>query len=343
MKVSIIGATGYAGAELLGILVNHPEVEIDHITSESQTGKSIVDSYPHLRGVYDKKLSSLTDLDQFADSKAVFIALPHGHAMGIGQQLSAQGIKIIDLGADYRFRDEDVYEQWYKVPHTHRNSGAVYGLTELYREQIKEATIVGNAGCFTTASILALAPLAKAKLIDVKSVIVDAKSGMSGAGRSASLPNNFAEMFDNMRAYNIGGHRHTPEIEQTLTELSGQDAIINFTPHVVPMSRGIFSTCYATLGSGVMPEDVDEAFHELYSQEYFIRLLGRGGYPAVKNTRGSNFCDIGWHVDPRTNRVVVTSVIDNLVKGAAGQAVQNFNVMFGLNENTGLTKIALYP
>ena len=343
MKVSIIGATGYAGAELLGILVNHPEVEIAHITSESQTGKSIVDSYPHLRGVYDKKLSSLTDLDQFTDSKAVFIALPHGHAMGIGQQLSSQGIKIIDLGADYRFRNEDVYEQWYKVPHTHRNSGAVYGLTELYREQIKSATIVGNAGCFTTASILALAPLAKAKLIDVKSVIVDAKSGMSGAGRSASLPNNFAEMFDNMRAYNIGGHRHTPEIEQTLTELSGQDAIINFTPHVVPMSRGIFSTCYATLGSGVMPEDVDQAFNELYSQEYFIRLLGRGGYPAVKNTRGSNFCDIGWHVDPRTNRVVVTSVIDNLVKGAAGQAVQNFNVMFGLNENTGLTKIALYP
>ena len=343
MKVSIIGATGYAGAELLGILVNHPEVEIAHITSESQTGKSIVDSYPHLRSIYDKNLSSMTDLDQFADSQAVFIALPHGHAMGIAQPLAAQGIKIIDLGADYRFRNEDVYEQWYKVPHTHRQSGAVYGLTELYRDQIKTANIVGNAGCFTTASILALAPLAKANLIDVKSIIVDAKSGMSGAGRSASLPNNFAEMFDNMRAYNIGGHRHTPEIEQTLTELSGQDAIINFTPHVVPMSRGIFSTCYATLAQGITPEDVDQAFHELYSQEYFIRLLGRGGYPAVKNTRGSNFCDIGWHVDPRTNRVVVVSVIDNLVKGAAGQAVQNFNVMFGLAESTGLTKIALYP
>ena len=343
MKVSIIGATGYAGAELLGLLVNHPEVEIAHITSESQTGKSIVESYPHLRGIFDKKLTSLTDLDQLSDSKAVFIALPHGHAMGIGKQLSSQGIKIIDLGADYRFRDEDVYEKWYKVPHTHRQSGAVYGLTELYREQIKKATIVGNAGCFTTASILALAPLAKAHLIDVKSIIVDAKSGMSGAGRSASLPNNFAEMFDNMRAYNIGGHRHTPEIEQTLTELSGQDAIINFTPHVVPMSRGIFSTCYANLAQGVTAEQVDQAFHDLYSQEYFIRLLGRGSYPAVKNTRGSNFCDIGWHVDPRTNRVVVISVIDNLVKGAAGQAVQNFNVMFGLAESTGLTKIALYP
>ena len=343
MKVSIIGATGYAGAELLGILVNHPEVEIAHITSESQTGKSIVDSYPHLRGFYDKKLTSMKDLDQFADSQAVFIALPHGHAMGIGKQLADQGIKIIDLGADYRFRDEDVYEKWYKVPHIHRQSGAVYGLTELYREQIKEATIVGNAGCFTTASILALAPLAKAQLIDVKSIIVDAKSGMSGAGRNASLANNFAEMFDNMKAYNIGGHRHTPEIEQTLTELSGKDAIINFTPHIVPMSRGIFSTCYANLAEGVTPNDVDQAFEELYSKEYFIRLLGRGAYPAVKNTRGSNFCDIGWHIDPRTNRVVVVSAIDNLVKGAAGQAVQNFNVMFGFAENTGLTKIALYP
>lgn len=343
MKVSIIGATGYAGAELLGILVNHPEVEIRHITSESQTGASIVDSYPHLRGFYDKKLSSMKDISQFADSQAVFIALPHGHAMGIGKELADQGIKVIDLGADYRFRDESVYEQWYKVPHTHVQSGAVYGLTELYRQQIKEAVIVGSAGCYTTASILALAPLAKARLIDVKSIIVDAKSGVSGAGRGPSLNTHFAEMFDNLKAYNIGGHRHTPEIEQALTDVSGQEAIISFTPHLVPMSRGILSTCYATLAEGVNPEQVDQAFHDLYSQEYFVRLLGRGGYPAVKNTRGSNFCDIGWHIDHRTNRVVVVSAIDNLVKGAAGQAVQNFNVMFGLAENTGLTKIALYP
>ncbi|MBC8015800.1 MAG: N-acetyl-gamma-glutamyl-phosphate reductase, partial [Sporomusaceae bacterium] len=329
--------------ELLGILINHPEVEIEHITSESQTGVSIADSYPHLRGFYDKKLSSMKDISQFADSQAVFIALPHGHAMGIGKQLADQGIKVIDLGADYRFRDEAVYEQWYKVPHTHVQSGAVYGLTELYRQQIKEAAIVGSAGCYTTASILALAPLAKARLIDVKSIIVDAKSGVSGAGRSPSLNTHFAEMFDNLKAYNIGGHRHTPEIEQALTDVSGQEAIISFTPHLVPMSRGILSTCYATLAEGVKPEEVDQAFQQLYSQEYFIRLLGRGGYPAVKNTRGSNFCDIGWHIDQRTNRVVVVSAIDNLVKGAAGQAVQNFNVMFGLAENTGLTKIALYP
>lgn len=343
MKVSIIGATGYAGAELLGILVNHPEVEIGHITSESQTGASIADVYPHFSGFYDKKLTSMTDISQFADSQAVFIALPHGHAMGIGKQLAKQGIKIIDLGADYRFRDEAVYEEWYKVSHTHVESGAVYGLTELYRDQIKDAKIVGNAGCYTTASILALAPLAKNHLIDVKSIVVDAKSGVSGAGRSPSLGVHFAEMFDNLKAYNIGGHRHTPEIEQALSDVSGQEAIISFTPHLIPMSRGILSTCYANLVPGVTPEEVDQAFYEMYKQEYFIRLLGRGGYPAVKNTRGSNFCDIGWHIDPRTNRVIIVSAIDNLVKGAAGQAVQNFNAMFGFAENTGLTKIALYP
>lgn len=343
MKVSIIGATGYAGAELLGLLLNHPEVEIGSITSESQTGVSIADVYPHLRGIYDKKLTSMADKSQFADSEVVFIALPHGHAMGIGKELAAQGIKIIDLGADYRFKDEAVYEQWYKVPHTHPQSGAVYGLTELYREQIKGAQIVGNAGCYTTASILALAPLAKKQLIDVKSIIVDAKSGVSGAGRGMSLGNHFAEMFDNLKAYNIGGHRHTPEIEQALTGLAGQEAIINFTPHLIPMSRGILSTCYGNLLPGVTAEEVDQAFEELYGKEYFVRLLGRGAYPAVKNTRGSNFCDLGWHIDPRTKRVVVVSAIDNLVKGAAGQAVQNFNVMFNFAENTGLTKIALYP
>lgn len=343
MKVSIIGATGYTGSELLRILFSHPEVEIANITSESQTGGNITDAYPHLAGCYDKKLTSMKDLSQFADSKAVFIGLPHGHAMSIGKQLADQGIKVIDLGADYRFRDESVYEAWYKVPHTHLNSGAVYGLTELYREQIRAASIVGNAGCYTTASILALAPLAKYHLIDMKNIVVDAKSGVSGAGRGLSLNTHFTEMSENLKAYNIGGHRHTPEIEQALQELAGQESIISFTPHLIPMARGILSTCYATLKEGVTPEAIDKAFYEMYGQEYFIRLLGRGGYPATKHTRGSNFCDLGWHIDTRTNRVVVVSAIDNLVKGAAGQAVQNFNVMFGLNETSGLKQVALYP
>lgn len=343
MKVSVIGATGYAGAELLRILAGHPEAEVDAITSESHTGTSIAEIYPHLTGFYNKQLTSMTDTGQFADSQAVFIGLPHGHAMEIGRTLSSQGIKVIDLGADYRFRDESVYESWYKVKHTHRNAGAVYGLTELYRQQIKTAGIVGNAGCYTTASILALAPLAKYNLIDTTNIVVDAKSGVSGAGRGLSLNTHMAEMSENLKAYNIAGHRHTPEIEQALQELSGQDSLISFTPHLIPMSRGILSTCYAVLKEGVKAEKVDQAFYEMYGQEFFVRLLGRGGYPAVKHTRGSNFCDIGWHIDTRTNRVIVVSAIDNLVKGAAGQAVQNFNVMFGLEESCGLRQIALYP
>ncbi|EIW16503.1 MULTISPECIES: N-acetyl-gamma-glutamyl-phosphate reductase [Pelosinus] len=343
MKVSVIGATGYAGAELLRILSNHPEVEVAAITSESHTGTGITEIYPHLAGFYDKKLTSMKDLDQFADSQAVFIGLPHGHAMAIGRPLAEQGIKVIDLGADYRFRDESIYEAWYKVEHTHRNSGAVYGLTELYRQQIRSASIVGNAGCYTTASILALAPLAKSHLIDTKNIVVDAKSGVSGAGRGLSQNVHMAEMSENLKAYSIAGHRHTPEIEQALQEISGQDSLISFTPHLIPMSRGILSTCYATLQEGVKPEDIDQAFHEMYGQEFFIRLLGPGGYPAVKHTRGSNFCDLGWHIDSRTNRVIVVSAIDNLVKGAAGQAVQNFNVMFGFKEDSGLKQVALYP
>lgn len=286
----------------------------------------------------------MQDLDTIAhDSDAVFIALPHGHAMAAGKTLAQQGVKIIDLGADYRFRDISVYEQWYKVPHTHPEAQAVYGLTELYRDQIKGASIVGNPGCFTTASILALAPLVKSKLVDTGSIIVDAKSGVSGAGRGFSLNSHFTEMYDNLKAYNIAGHRHTPEIEQALSELSGDEVVLSFTPHLIPMSRGILSTCYASLKQGVKPEDIDSAYQDMYGGEFFIRLVGRGGYPATKYTRGSNFCDIGWHIDSRTNRVIAVSAIDNLVKGAAGQAVQNLNVMFGMDEKLGLTQAPLYP
>ena len=277
------------------------------------------------------------------DSDVVFIGLPHGYAMAVGKAFEGKGVKLIDLGADYRFKDTSVYETWYKVEHTHKNAKRVYGLAELYRDQIKDATIVGNAGCYTTASILALAPLAKAGLIDLHTVVVDAKSGVSGAGRSASLNTHFAEMYDNLKAYNVGGHRHTPEIEQALTEFSGESVVLSFTPHLIPMSRGIFSTCYANLKAGVTAAMVDEAFQKLYADEYFIRLLGRGGYPATKNVRGSNFCDLGWHVDERVGRVVVLSVIDNLVKGAAGQAVQNFNIMSGFDEKLGLENVPLYP
>jgi len=344
MKVSIIGATGYTGEELLRLLSSHPQAEIVAITSESQTGAAISEIYPHLQQFYDNKLVNMHQLDEIAaQSDVVFIALPHGHAMEAGKKIVAKGTKVIDLGADYRFSDTSVYEKWYKLPHTHQEAQPVYGLTELYREQVKTASIIGNPGCYTTASILALAPLVKHQLIELSSIIIDAKSGVSGAGRSLSLNSHFTEVFESVKAYNIAGHRHTPEIEQALGELAGSEIFISFTPHLIPIARGILSTCYSTLKAGVTAAQVDEAFHSLYQEEYFIRLLGRGGYPVTKNTRGSNYCDIGWHIDPRTNRVVVVSAIDNLVKGAAGQAVQNMNVMFGLDERLGLTQAPLYP
>lgn len=344
MRISVIGATGYAGAELLRLLKSHPEAQVVHITSESQTGASIENIYGHLRQVYQQDLISMKALEQIQkDSDIIFVCLPHGHAMEIGKAIAGSQVKLIDLGADYRFRDPEVYESWYHKKHIHKDAGHVYGLSELYRAEISKAEIVGNAGCYTTASILALAPLAKNGLIDMKTIVIDAKSGVSGAGRSAALNTHFAEMYDNLKAYNVGGHRHTPEIEQALSEFSGAAVTLNFTPHLIPMSRGILSTCYANLNEGITAAQVDEAFHALYENEPFIRLLGRGAYPQVKYTRGSNFCDLGWHVDARTGRVVVLSAIDNLVKGAAGQAVQNFNILCGFNETMGLLQTPLYP
>ena len=344
MKVSVIGATGYAGAELLRLLYNHPEAEVVYMTSESHAGEKISTVYPHLRGLYDQTLIRMTDTDKIArDSDLVFIGLPHGHAMAVGKAFEGKHVKIIDLGADYRFDDTDVYEKWYKVEHTHKDANRAYGLAELYRDDIKKAEIIGNAGCYTTASILALAPLVKNKLIDVSSIVIDAKSGVSGAGRSAKLGNHFPEMYDNFKAYNVGGHRHTPEIEQALSGFAGEEILLSFTPHLVPMARGILSTCYAKLKTGITADQVDAAYQELYQNEFFVRLLGRGAYPATKEVRGSNFCDLGWHIDERVGRVIALSAIDNLVKGAAGQAVQNFNICCGFDEKTGLLQVPVYP
>lgn len=344
MKVSIIGATGYAGAELLRILHEHPEAEVVHITSESHTGEKISDMYPHLRNLCDMELESMKDIERIGgESDFVFIGLPHGHAMEVGRALENLPTRIIDLGADYRFSDVSIYEAWYHVPHTHRGAARVYGLAELYREEIRTAKIIGNAGCFTTASILALAPLAKHHLIDVNTILVDAKSGVSGAGRSPKQGNHFPELYDNFRAYNVAHHRHTPEIEQAMEDLSGEKVMINFTPHLVPMSRGILATCYASLKPEITGDMVDASFEKMYGNEYFIRLLGRNGYPSTKDVRGSNFCDIAWHIDERTGRVIVLSVIDNLVKGAAGQAVQNFNIACGFDEKLGLDRVPMYP
>lgn len=343
-KVSILGATGYAGAELVKLILQHPNATLTHITSESHTGQALADVYPHMRGITDLTLESMDNLEAIAkDSDFIFIALPHGHAMAVGKALVDTPVKIIDLGADYRFSDTKVYEAWYHVPHTHPGAPSVYGLAELNREAIKSAKIIGNAGCYTTASILALAPLVKNHMIQTNSIIIDAKSGTSGAGRSAKLDTHYPEFYDAFKAYGVATHRHTPEIEAALGKLNGAPIMLNFTPHLVPMSRGILATAYANLNEGVTPDAVSQAFEKAYTTEPFVRLLGLNAYPNTKYVRGSNFIDIAWHIDERTGRVIVLSAIDNLVKGAAGQAVQNFNIACGYEETTGLKLVPMYP
>ncbi|MBR5582622.1 MAG: N-acetyl-gamma-glutamyl-phosphate reductase [Phascolarctobacterium sp.] len=344
MKASVIGATGFAGAELLRLLEGHPEVEIACITSESSTGEAITNMYPHLAGRIEKNLTSMQDIDEIAaKSDVIFIALPHGHAMKIGKHLQNSDVKIIDLGGDYRFKDHKVFEEWYGVEHLDPEAKAVYGLTELYRDQVKGAKLLANPGCYTTCSILALVPLLKAGLIETKGIIVDAKSGTTGAGRSLKLGSLYCSVNENFKAYGVANHRHTPEIEQAYSEFAGEDVVIQFTPHLLPVDRGILATCYANLKEGVTEAQVAEAFEAMYADEYFIRLRGKGACPEIKNVRASNYVDIGWQVDKRTGRVIVMSAIDNLVKGAAGQAVQNMNVMFGLEETLGLTQMPIYP
>ena len=344
MKASIIGASGYAGEELIRLLHGHPNVEIAHLTSERHTGERISTLYSHLLNIYNKELESMEDVRSIAaDSDVLFIALPHGHAMKIAKSVSDLPLRIIDLGADYRFADTSVYEAWYHVDHIDPDADRAYGLAELYRDQVRSAHIIGNAGCYTTASILALAPLVKARLVQMDSILVDAVSGVSGAGRTSKESTHFPEFYDSFTAYGAVSHRHTPEIEQALSNVGGAAVTINFTPHLAPISRGILATCYAKMNEGVTPEQIDATFAEMYADEFFIRLLGRGAYPATKYVRGTNFCDIAWHIDPRTQRVIVFSAIDNLVKGAAGQAIQNMNIAFGLDERAGLDLVPMYP
>ena len=344
MKASIIGATGYTGVELLRLLAGHPDVEIAYLTSESQTGTDILTVYPQLRRFYSKALVSMEQIDMIlAESDVVFVALPHGHAMDVGKKAKTAKARVIDLGADYRFRDPSVYEAWYKVAHTDKDAKAVYGLTELNRADVKGAKLLANPGCYTTASILALTPLLSEELIDPATIIVDAKSGVTGAGRGLNPGSMFCEVSGNFHAYGVASHRHTPEIEQELSKTAGEAVTISFTPHLLPIDRGILATCYAKVKAGVTAEAISAAFEKAYGDEFFIRLLGQGACPATKNVRGSNFVDLGWQLDARTGRVIVMSAIDNLVKGAAGQAVQNMNVMFGLEETAGLMQAPLYP
>lgn len=345
IDVGVIGATGYAGAELMRLLCTHPRVGKIHAGSHSHAGESYSSIYPNFKGKFDV---SCHDADIDAMSRrcdVLFISLPHGIA---SQQVSEDVLErcvVIDLGADYRLSDPQVYEAWYKTSHGSPQllRQAVYGLSELHREQIAASRLIANPGCYTTCSILVAHPLLAGALVEKDSVIIDAKSGVSGAGRAEKLGSLFCECDESIKPYGVANHRHTPEIEEQLSRSASDSITISFTPHLVPMNRGILVTLYANLREGVSATDIGEAYAKQYGSEHFIRVLSPGSFPETRWTKGSNYCDIGFTVDKRTRRIVACGALDNLVKGAAGQAVQNMNIVFGFKEQDGLEALPAFP
>ena len=345
IKAGIIGATGYAGAELVRILMGHKEVEIVWYGSRSYIDQKYASVYHNMFEIVDAACldDNMEALCEQVD--VIFTATPQGFLGSVLTEEILSKTKIVDLSADFRIKDIATYEKWYKIEHKSPQfiEEAVYGLCEINRDKVKNARLVANPGCYTTCSILTAYPLVKEGLIDPDTLIIDAKSGTSGAGRGAKTPNLFCEVNENMKAYGVTNHRHTPEIEEQLGYAAGKEILLNFTPHLVPMNRGILVTAYANLKDGVTKEQIQEAYEKYYKDEYFIRLLGHGVCAETRWVEGSNFVDIGFQVDPRTKRVVAMGALDNVVKGAAGQAVQNMNLMFGLQENTGLQQLPMFP
>jgi len=345
LNIAIIGASGYTGVELARLLSNHPEVRLTLVTSRQFEGQPLSQVFPNLRTKVDL-LCENPDIDRLCDrADLYFTAVPHKTAMDLVPHLRQAGKKVVDLSADFRLKDQSVYEEWYQ-PHSSAQllSEAVYGLPELYRDAIAGSSLVANPGCYPTSIILGLAPLLKAGVIDSDTIIADSKSGTSGAGRSAQIGSLFCEVTDGFRAYKVGGvHRHTPEIEQELSLLGGRDITISFTPHLLPLSRGILSTIYARLQPGQTESSIHQFYQAMYADEPFVRVLPPGNLPATQYVRGSNFCDIGFTIDRRTGRIIVLSAIDNIVKGAAGQAIQNMNIMCGFDETKGLEVVPLFP
>ncbi|MDT8444504.1 MAG: N-acetyl-gamma-glutamyl-phosphate reductase [Desulfuromonadales bacterium] len=343
-RIAVVGASGYTGVELLRLLSRHPDTELVCVTSRQYAGQSVSEVFPSLRGSLDLAFEDVDPEGLAGRADLVFTAVPHQTAMGIIPGLLAAGCRVIDLSADFRISDVAIYEAWYQK-HTARGllCEAVYGLPELFREQIPDARLIANPGCYPTSVALALAPLLANALIDTSTIIVDSKSGTSGAGRAAKVDTLFCEVNEGFKAYSLPRHRHTPEIEQTLSILAGSSVTISFTPHLLPVSRGILSTCYASLTSPLTLHELHDIYLEKYAAETFVRVLPKGHLPNISHVRGSNYCDIGLAVDDRTGRVIVLAAIDNLVKGAAGQAVQNMNLMLSLPEKTGLTISPVFP
>ncbi len=345
INVAIIGASGYTGVELARILCNHPNIKLTAATSRQYAGKPLAEVFPSLRGKTELVCENLEPAQLCERADLFFTAVPHKTAMDLVPSLLAAGKKVVDLSADFRLRDVAVYEEWYQAHSSPELiHEAVYGLPELYREQIKRARLVANPGCYPTSIILGLAPLLKNNIIDPTTIIADSKSGTSGAGRGALVGSLFCEVADGFRAYKVGGtHRHTPEIEQEINALCNGSVKISFTPHLLPISRGIMSTVYASPVKECNLNDLTALYQKTYQDEPFVRILPAGSFPATQYVRGSNFCDISINHDLRTNRLIILSAIDNIVKGAAGQAIQNMNLMLGLQETTGLEGAPFFP
>ncbi len=342
--ISIAGATGYTGIELLKILARHPEVKIGTLTAESHVGKTVSEVAPSLTGAFDQKLVAL-DSSIGKGCDVLFLALPHTASMSHVPDMLKAGCKIVDLSADYRLHDAAVFETWYKTPHKNPKllQDAVYGLPELHREQIKKAHLVANPGCYPTGVILGLAPILKDGWADTDSIVADCKSGVSGAGRKLSQSTQFCEANEGVSAYGLGEHRHTPEIEQELSQVAEKDITISFSPHLMPMNRGLLSTIYVDLKMEMDRETLLDHFTRFYENEPFVRVLPAGRYANTHYVSGSNYCDIGVQVDARTQRAVITTAIDNLMKGASSQAVQNMNLMMGWDESLGLDILPQFP
>jgi N-acetyl-gamma-glutamyl-phosphate reductase len=345
LRVGIVGASGYTGVELARLLAGHPEIHLTVATSRQYAGKLLAEVFPNLRKRVDIRCENPTIEELIDQADFFFTAVPHKTAMDIVPRLLAAGKKVVDLSADYRIHDPAVYQAWYQE-HTSPQflAEAAYGLPELYRDQIKAARLTANPGCYPTSAILALVPLLRQGLIDPGTLIIDSKSGTSGAGRAASVGTLFCEVNDGFKPYKVGGtHRHIPEIEQELSAAAGTPVTVSFTPHLLPISRGILSTMYASLTSAGHHADLQALYEEIYADEPFVRVLPAGVPPATQHVRGSNCCDIALQKDERTGRLIIMSAIDNIVKGASGQAVQNMNLMNGFPETTALMGAALFP
>lgn len=346
IKVGIVGASGYGGVQLVRLLLEHPKVEIVYLGGNSSAGKEFAELYPHLGHTTKIQIEKI-DLDAIASRcEIVFLGLPNGLACNMAPQLIEKGCKVLDLSADYRFSDLDTYTNWYKTERKDQNiaSTAVYGLPELYKDKIVNSSLIGCPGCYPTASLLALAPLLKQGLVLPETIIIDAKSGTSGGGRQGKINLLLAEADNSIGAYGVAKHRHTPEIEQICSNLAGNEVRLQFTPHLMPMVRGILSTVYATLRDpGLVREDLITIYNAFYRSSNFVKVLPNGIYPQTKWACGTNLCYLGIEVDTRTDRVIVMSAIDNLIKGQAGQAVQCLNLMMGWEEKCGLPQLSFYP